>query len=430
MSNLIRKEKTVNEKELLAKDSEEITHTDIPNEDRETQIKTDSQQNNETANPEKPKRAAKKKTASSKNGKDGVTESKPRRNTARKKPDSSDTAAEDNSSVTEEIPPLTDITAEKSDSSEDDIEKSEKADEQAEAIEESSGEFASIFNVSSDSDDTYDSEQTPTEDIEENDSEAIIPPDEIFAYMAKDPEIITEAQEEDISEDDVTPDEESIDEDGQYCLTELETEKEPSEKAPAREKAPEKYDRKNPRRVDGRFDLIELFVFTLLAVMILTSFFFKHSVVQGPSMENTLHNGDHLIISDFLYTPKRGDVVVCDYRTEYIPYPIVKRVIGVAGDHIKITAEGKVGKVYVNGRELDESYINIDDSHYKYEPYETDVPEGMIFVMGDHRNDSADSRDELRLGMVSVDSVLGKVLLRFYPFDKFGTIQQGIKYAD
>ena len=54
----------------------------------------------------------------------------------------------------------------------------------------------------------------------------------------------------------------------------------------------------------------------------------------------------------------------------------------------------------------------------------------MVFVMGDHRNDSADSRDEVRLGKVSVDSILGKVLFRFYPFDKFGTIEQGLKYAD
>ena len=180
MSNLIRKEKTVNEKELLAKDSEEITPTDIPNEAKETQITTDSQQNNKTANPEKPKRATRKKTAFAENGVDGEAKSKPKRITARKKvyaedvgandeveskprrsttpkkAPTSDTAEDDNASVAKEIPASTDIAIEKSDSSEEDT---EKVDGQTEVIQEASGEFAAIFNVSSDSEDTYDSDK-------------------------------------------------------------------------------------------------------------------------------------------------------------------------------------------------------------------------------------------------------------------------------
>ena len=138
-------------------------------------------------------------------------------------------------------------------------------------------------------------------------------------------------------------------------------------------------------------------------------------------MQNTLQNEEHLIISDFFYTPERGDVVVCEDHTAILNTPIVKRVIAVGGDHVKITRTA----VFVNGKMLLEDYVYIDPFAipYYYEPLELTVPEGEIFVMGDHRNNSTDSRDLIRLGTISEDAVLGKVLLIFYPFDKFGTVQ-------
>lgn len=188
----------------------------------------------------------------------------------------------------------------------------------------------------------------------------------------------------------------------------------------AKKLAAKKYDPKNPRRCDTLFDFVELIVYSLVIVLVLTTFFFKHSVVDGDSMQNTLHDGEHLIITNLFYTPQRGDVIVCEDYSTAVPKPIVKRVIGVAGDVIEITAEG----VWRNGELLYESYVYTDGFEYDYncefvfyEPVV--VPEGKIYVMGDHRNKSTDSRV---LGPIDEDSVIGKVVLRFYPFDKFGVI--------
>ncbi len=181
-------------------------------------------------------------------------------------------------------------------------------------------------------------------------------------------------------------------------------------------KTDNKYDPEHPRRVDNRFDFAELFVFTFVIVLLLTTFIFRHSVVEGGSMENTLHNGEHLIISDAFYTPKRGDVIVCEDYSTGLRKPIVKRIIALGGDTVEITAD----KVYVNGEELTEDYVNIDSDIYVYTPMSCTVPEGEVFVMGDHRNNSSDSRV---FGTVREDAILGKVIVRFYPFDKFGKIE-------
>ena len=179
------------------------------------------------------------------------------------------------------------------------------------------------------------------------------------------------------------------------------------------------YNPEKPRGIDGVFDFLELFIFSLAAVLLITTFFFRHSVVEGSSMEQTLFGGEHLIISDLFYTPERGDIIVCEDYTTALKKPIVKRVIAVAGDHIQITEDGRVT---LNGERLDESeYVYVDFGASILKP-EIDiiVPEGEVFVMGDHRNMSTDSRD---IGTISEDSILGKVLLRFYPFDKFGRIE-------
>lgn len=245
----------------------------------------------------------------------------------------------------------------------------------------------------------------------------ILPPDELFADRHLGSEAPTETETPSESADEEEFFDAPMDEDGQYRFAELEeADDEPILPAP-NDPLPEKYDPKKPRRIDGRFDILELFVFTLLTVMIITSFFFRHSIVEGESMENTLHSGEHLIISDLFYTPKRGDIVVCEDYTTAIPKPIVKRVIAVAGDTIEIK---KNGNVYINGVLLEEDYVNIDDPSYEYKELTVKLSDGELFVMGDHRNKSTDSRE---IGTVSEDSVLGKVLIRFYPFDKFGTVK-------
>lgn len=294
--------------------------------------------------------------------------------------------------------------------------------EQTEQIQDNAP-LLTVFTISSDN-------QPLTEELEDIDEEndtdeedgRIIPPDELFAITKNETDGQEQseapAEEDDISTD--YEDEDNVDDDGQYTFANLTTQSDTVEKASDNT---QNYDPKKPRKIDGRFDIVELFVFTLLAVMIVTSFFFRHSIVKGESMENTLHDGEHLIISDFLYTPQRGDIIVCEDHTAEVSTPIVKRVIAIGGDRIKITANGEV---YVNGKLIDESdYVFIDSyakPTYRYTPLEMTVPEGELFVMGDHRNNSTDSRDIVKLGTISEDAVLGKVLLRFYPFSKFGTV--------
>ena len=199
----------------------------------------------------------------------------------------------------------------------------------------------------------------------------------------------------------------------------------------------ERFNPKKPRKVDGRFDFLELFIFTLLAVVLLTTFVFRHSVVEGHSMQNTLQDGEHLIISNLFYTPKKGDIVVCHDKASGHQAPIVKRIIATEGDtiEIRINKDAPQDKkerftVLVNDEPLTEDYVFVDglvlaNGWEEYPGLEkTTVPDGMLFVMGDHRNNSSDSRD-IRDGspnFIREDSVLGKVILRFYPFSEFGTV--------
>lgn len=170
-----------------------------------------------------------------------------------------------------------------------------------------------------------------------------------------------------------------------------------------------------PRGIDSRFDLAELFIFSLVAVLLLSAFIFRHTVVDGGSMDNTLHDGENLIISDLFYTPKTGDIIVFeDYHTPFRK-PLIKRVIATGGQTVAIVPTG----VYVDGSLLEEDYVHTA-AGYRYTPMtEFTVPEGMIFVMGDHRDNSTDSRS---FGCISEESVLGRVLLRYFPFSRFGTV--------
>ena len=169
------------------------------------------------------------------------------------------------------------------------------------------------------------------------------------------------------------------------------------------------------RMIDRVFDFVELFIFSLVAVLVATTFLFRHSIVEGSSMEQTLFENEHLIISNLFYEPERGDIIVCEDYTTSLHKPIVKRVIGLPGDRVEVYP---TGEVFINGEKITEPYVYVD--FYTPQLYvDVIVPEGEIFVMGDHRNLSTDSRE---LGTVDIDSILGKVLIRFYPFDKFGTV--------
>ena len=181
----------------------------------------------------------------------------------------------------------------------------------------------------------------------------------------------------------------------------------------------DKYNPKKPRRIDAAFEFVELFIFTLVTVMVITTFFFRHSVVEGGSMQNTLQDGDHLIVYDFLYTPDYGDIIVFEDTESETRKALVKRVIGLEGDVVEIKSDGSV---YVNGELLAEDYVYNDTAsgHYTDSEGIWTVGEGQVFVLGDHRNISADSR---RFGTINEDTILGKAFLRFYPFSSFGIVK-------
>jgi signal peptidase I len=185
-----------------------------------------------------------------------------------------------------------------------------------------------------------------------------------------------------------------------------------------------KYDPDNPRIIDWVFDIVEMFVLVLATVLILTSFFFKHSVVEGGSMNKTLADGDHLIISDLFYSPEYGDIVVFeDYsKSDGYKKPVIKRVIGLPGDtvEIKVNETENTLEVYVNGERLDEEYAFYTQNARPVSHGPVTVGEGQIYVLGDNRYNSTDSRD---VGTINIDSILGKVILRIYPFNKFGGVE-------
>ena len=143
--------------------------------------------------------------------------------------------------------------------------------------------------------------------------------------------------------------------------------------------------------------------------------------VVGSSMVPTLHENDLLLLWSVGYTPQRGDVVVLR-KESFLSYPVVKRVIATGGEHV--TVDYTTGTVSVDGVALDEPYINglmVDTGSPNMTVLDVTVPEGSIYVMGDNRNHSSDSRDE-RLGTVDERYVLGKALCRIFPLTAFGAV--------
>lgn len=151
--------------------------------------------------------------------------------------------------------------------------------------------------------------------------------------------------------------------------------------------------------------------------------FIKPTIVKEHSMQPTLNENDYIFLSKQAYlfgVPKPGDIIVfhSDLETEnHKEKLLIKRVIGTPGDRIVI---GDDGIVYRNGKALDEPYT--------LEPYtrqadinEVTVPEGEIFVMGDNRQNSVDSR-YAQVGLVPIDRIVGKAVFRLYPFNAIGPL--------
>ena len=179
------------------------------------------------------------------------------------------------------------------------------------------------------------------------------------------------------------------------------------------------------------YDFLELFIIAICIVFLMFSFTLRLCRVSGPSMENTLYNGEALFVSDLFYKPTAGDVVVFHQTGDLSAYNelIVKRIIATEGQYVKIESKA----VYVSNDEIFEAHERLDESAYAYMDigYMLNyynaigktfvVPDGHVFVLGDNRNHSADSRDP-KIGCVDTRRIVGKVVLRVTPISRFGTV--------
>lgn len=168
-------------------------------------------------------------------------------------------------------------------------------------------------------------------------------------------------------------------------------------------------------RQEGRdlYEWVQALVCSVLAVVLLFTFVIRLIGVDGHSMVPTLQDGDRLLVlSSLLYDDYAyGDIVVLR-KSEFLEEPIVKRVIATEGQTVDIDFES--GSVYVDGTLLDEPYVNELTFLQEGTEFPLTVPEGCIFVMGDNRNHSSDSRDA-RLGTVDTRYVIGKAVFLAFP---------------
>lgn len=173
------------------------------------------------------------------------------------------------------------------------------------------------------------------------------------------------------------------------------------------------------------FEWLEIIITAIIAVVIIFTFIFKVVTIEGGSMKETIHHGEKVIISNMFYTPKNGDIVVISRNIdnsvdEESSAPIIKRIIATEGQTVNIDFEQ--GIVFVDGVALDEPYTRTP-TNLKYDiEFPVLVDDGCVFVLGDNRNDSRDSRSSLigNNGMIDIRYILGKAIFRILPFDKIG----------
>jgi len=173
------------------------------------------------------------------------------------------------------------------------------------------------------------------------------------------------------------------------------------------------------------YEWTKALLIAFLIAFLIRTFLFSLIIVDGPSMQPTLYDRDRMIVNKFIYhfkEPSRFDIVVFHASKQK---DFIKRVIGLPGEHVAI----KNDILYINGEPIDEPYIHYHDdeliqSNFKLEnipgQYET-IPEGYILVLGDNRNNSTDSR---RLGLISMDQIVGKANVIYWPFDRIKIVNE------
>ena len=194
-----------------------------------------------------------------------------------------------------------------------------------------------------------------------------------------------------------------------------------------REPEEETNEEQAPRRPGADlYDWLQMFLGCVVAAVVLFNCVARLTRVDGDSMNNTLQDGEIMLIWSLGYTPKQGDIVVLNKTPVLLtgwtePRAIVKRVIATGGQTVDI--DYMAGLVYVDGQPLDEPYLpeemylpgpTMQQTHWE-------MPEGSIFVMGDNRNHSTDSRD-IQLGPIDTDYILGRAVLALWPSERFGAV--------
>lgn len=163
-------------------------------------------------------------------------------------------------------------------------------------------------------------------------------------------------------------------------------------------------------------DFVSVIASSIIAIMVIFTFIFRVVGVSGPSMMETLHNGDWLLVSAFITEPERGDIVIVTQPNTF-DEPIVKRVIAVGGDTIDIDFNSAT--VSINGEVINEPYLGSPTTNDEYAwDYPLTLKEGQVFVMGDNRQHSTDSRSA-DIGLIDENYILGQVMVRFSPITDF-----------
>ena len=159
------------------------------------------------------------------------------------------------------------------------------------------------------------------------------------------------------------------------------------------------------------------------AVWLVITFVGQRTEVEGASMENTLHNGDNLIVDKLSYRfhdPERFDIIVFPFQFQDNTY-YIKRIIGLPGETVQIMDDGSI---YINGEKLEENYgmevIKPETIGRAAEPIE--LGDDEYIVMGDNRNNSSDSRTDM-VGNIKRENIIGKAWLRIWPVSDFGVLQ-------
>lgn len=159
------------------------------------------------------------------------------------------------------------------------------------------------------------------------------------------------------------------------------------------------------------YEWVHSMIFAIAIVVVLLTFFVRLVDVNGPSMLQTLKSGDKVIITNFMYTPKNGDIVVISHGAQYDD-PIIKRVIATEGQTLDIDFDKQT--VTVDGEVIDEPYIQ-GQTLDKGGVIPKVIPDGKVFVMGDNRTVSLDSRSTT-IGLIDEMDIIGKAQLVVFPF--------------